>query len=275
MHHHQWSKSRCSVRLARLDLSARVCGRIWSRKWSKRTEKKPTLHYKSIRKKFPKLARLHFIVERLMANIAVATKLEHPALSLYMLCVVLWTYEDVSAEKQCQVERALRGKALKNHTFRSVAVGHPLECPAIFEKDLKCQSFNFYIPRKLCELNDKNKQVEPQDFVSDGERFYIGFRIWERRGVESCKQLYEEFSAKQSHVATLYLDSIPTSVFCHMDNFGCGDGGWTPVMKIDGNKDKANKILILTWSCTVPHAPSQLDHHGVPFDGKVTEESDQ
>lgn len=21
-----------------------------------------------------------------------------------------------------------------------------------------------------------------------------------------------------------------------MDNFGCGDGGWTPVMKIDGNK---------------------------------------
>ncbi|XP_074630942.1 uncharacterized protein LOC141889519 isoform X3 [Acropora palmata] len=245
MHHHQWSKSRCSVRLARLDLSARVCGRIWSRKWSKRTEKKPTLHYKSIRKKFPKLARLHFIVERLMANIAVATKLEHPALSLYMLCVVLWTYEDVSAEKQCQVERALRGKALKNHTFRSVAVGHPLECPAIFEKDLKCQSFNFYIPRKLCELNDKNKQVEPQDFVSDGERFYIGFRIWERRGVESCKQLYEEFSAKQSHVATLYLDSIPTSVFCHMDNFGCGDGGWTPVMKIDGNKEKLRRLAIL------------------------------
>ena len=57
MHHHQWSKSRCSVRLARLDLSARVCGRFWSRKWSKRTEKKPTLHYKSIRKKFTKVAR--------------------------------------------------------------------------------------------------------------------------------------------------------------------------------------------------------------------------
>ena len=57
MHHHQWSKSRCSERLARLDLSPRVCGRIWSRKWSKRTEKKPTLHYKSIRKKFPNVAR--------------------------------------------------------------------------------------------------------------------------------------------------------------------------------------------------------------------------
>jgi len=25
-------------------------------------------------------------------------------------------------------------------------------------------------------------------------------------------------------------------VYCHMGNFGCGDGGWTLVMKIDGNK---------------------------------------
>ena len=25
-------------------------------------------------------------------------------------------------------------------------------------------------------------------------------------------------------------------VFCHMEDFGCGDGGWTPIMKIDGNK---------------------------------------
>ena len=25
-------------------------------------------------------------------------------------------------------------------------------------------------------------------------------------------------------------------VYCHMGNFGCGDGGWTPAMKIDGTK---------------------------------------
>ena len=39
-----------------------------------------------------------------------------------------------------------------------------------------------------------------------------------------------------SQVITLILDSKPTSVLCHMGEFGCGDGGWTPVMKIDGNK---------------------------------------
>ena len=35
---------------------------------------------------------------------------------------------------------------------------------------------------------------------------------------------------------TLLLDSKLVSVLCHFGNFGCGDGGWTPVMKMDGNK---------------------------------------
>ena len=39
-----------------------------------------------------------------------------------------------------------------------------------------------------------------------------------------------------SGVVTLLVDSQPLSVFCHMGNFGCGDGGRTPVMKIDGRE---------------------------------------
>jgi len=39
-----------------------------------------------------------------------------------------------------------------------------------------------------------------------------------------------------SQLVTLHVDSKPISVFCHMGDFGCGDGGWTPVMKIDGSK---------------------------------------
>ena len=39
-----------------------------------------------------------------------------------------------------------------------------------------------------------------------------------------------------SGVVTLLVDSQPLSVFCHMGSFGCGDGGWTPVMKIDGRE---------------------------------------
>ena len=39
-----------------------------------------------------------------------------------------------------------------------------------------------------------------------------------------------------SGVVTLLVDSQPLSVFCHMGHFGCGDGGWTPVMKIAGSE---------------------------------------
>ena len=39
-----------------------------------------------------------------------------------------------------------------------------------------------------------------------------------------------------SHLVVLDIDAKNITVLCHMGDFGCGDGGWTPVMKIDGNK---------------------------------------
>ena len=39
-----------------------------------------------------------------------------------------------------------------------------------------------------------------------------------------------------SQLVTLDLDSKPITVLCQMGDFGCGDGGWTPLMKIDGSK---------------------------------------
>ena len=39
-----------------------------------------------------------------------------------------------------------------------------------------------------------------------------------------------------SGVVTLLIDSRQVPVFCHVGDFGCGEGGWTPVMKIDGSK---------------------------------------
>ena len=39
-----------------------------------------------------------------------------------------------------------------------------------------------------------------------------------------------------SQLVPLYLDSKPITVLCQMGNFGCGGGGWTPVMKINGSQ---------------------------------------
>lgn len=58
-----------------------------------------------------------------------------------------------------------------------------------------------------------------------------------------------------SGVITLQFASGPKSVFCHKEDFGCGNGGWTPVMKIDGNKvknshidvQKSRHLFIVVW----------------------------
>ena len=37
-------------------------------------------------------------------------------------------------------------------------------------------------------------------------------------------------------------------VYCHMGDFGCGDGGWTLAIKIDGSKVRPTVVLLLN-SC--------------------------
>ena len=48
--------------------------------------------------------------------------------------------------------------------------------------------------------------------------------------------LFVSNRSNASQLVTLGLDSKPITVLCQMGDFGCGDGGWTPVMKTDGNK---------------------------------------
>ncbi|CAH3047064.1 unnamed protein product [Porites lobata] len=55
---------------------------------------------------------------------------------------------------------------------------------------------------------------------------------------KSCKQVYDHYADKsqRSQLVKLFFNSTPTSVLCQIGDFGCGPGGWTPVMKINGNK---------------------------------------
>ncbi|CAH3021961.1 unnamed protein product [Porites evermanni] len=70
---------------------------------------------------------------------------------------------------------------------------------------------------------------------------------------KSCQDVYNQLAEKTlcpfllntdfilyrlnvTQLVTLLLDSELVSVLCHFGNFGCGDGGWTPVMKMNGSK---------------------------------------
>ncbi|XP_068715007.1 uncharacterized skeletal organic matrix protein 5-like isoform X1 [Montipora foliosa] len=54
--------------------------------------------------------------------------------------------------------------------------------------------------------------------------------------VSSCKEQFERNNSSHSQVYELTFGSQKVHVYCHMGNFGCGDGGWTLAMKTDGTK---------------------------------------
>ncbi|XP_078352343.1 putative skeletal organic matrix protein 5 [Oculina patagonica] len=56
---------------------------------------------------------------------------------------------------------------------------------------------------------------------------------------EKLTELVNKSSTSQPkpRVFTLMFGSQKIPVYCHMGNFGCGDGGWTLAMKIDGTKE--------------------------------------
>ncbi|XP_074610594.1 putative skeletal organic matrix protein 5 [Acropora palmata] len=54
--------------------------------------------------------------------------------------------------------------------------------------------------------------------------------------VFSCKDQFDKDNSSQSKVYELTFGSQKLPVYCHMGNFGCGQGGWTLAMKTDGIK---------------------------------------
>ncbi|XP_044167589.1 uncharacterized skeletal organic matrix protein 5-like [Acropora millepora] len=53
----------------------------------------------------------------------------------------------------------------------------------------------------------------------------------------SCNEIFQKQRTAKSQMYTLMFGSRYIPVYCHMGDFGCGSGGWTPVMKTDGTKN--------------------------------------
>ena len=87
----------------------------------------------------------------------------------------------MAAGPQCNTaEKSVSGKALKGHTYKTKRVQDPYECLVPCNNEVACQSYNYVITGKICELNDRTNEGKPDDFVPDGTRFYV--RKWKNRG---------------------------------------------------------------------------------------------
>ncbi|PFX11555.1 Sushi, nidogen and EGF-like domain-containing protein 1, partial [Stylophora pistillata] len=69
------------------------------------------------------------------------------------------------------------------------------------------------------------------------------------KALKACKDIYDvhkQVALNVSKLVPLIISEKPVSILCQMGDFGCGDGGWTPVMKIDGSKiDQQLKFIVI------------------------------
>ena len=79
----------------------------------------------------------------------------------------------ISAGKQCREERSINGMALQGFVFKKFLVRAFHECDISCERELTCQSYNFVVGEKLCELNNRTKEAKPENFRKDRARSYI------------------------------------------------------------------------------------------------------
>ena len=78
-----------------------------------------------------------------------------------------------TTNEACRGEYAVSGMFLKGHTFKTITVDSPTTCQILCSQDFRCQSYNFIIGKRICELNNRTKEARPGDFVDDPWRFYM------------------------------------------------------------------------------------------------------
>ena len=80
----------------------------------------------------------------------------------------------LNASSQCHTgEHSIGGMFLRGHTFKTYRVGLPEMCYFRCEEEVTCQSYNFVIAQKICELNNRTKEATPEDFMPDQRRYYM------------------------------------------------------------------------------------------------------
>ncbi|KAL9959225.1 hypothetical protein ACROYT_G036322 [Oculina patagonica] len=86
--------------------------------------------------------------------------------------IISWI-SSVKAGGQCRSHLSVNGETLKGHTFASSLVDSAIECSIKCENEPRCQSYNYVISQKLCELNNRTKDAKPLDLVPDPNRLYM------------------------------------------------------------------------------------------------------
>ena len=108
------------------------------------------------KKTFIFLNNIHFPIS---ASVAMAWNSSFLVLmaSLYLMNLAI-------AKNLCKTEVSVPGMALKGFVFKKVPVSAPHVCDITCERETICQSYNYVIGEKSCELNSRTKEARPENF---------------------------------------------------------------------------------------------------------------
>ena len=91
-----------------------------------------------------------------------------------ILLASLFFMDFTTAKNPCKTEVSVPGMVLKGFVFKKVPVTAPHVCDITCEREKICQSYNYVIGEKSCELNTRTKEARPENFQPDDLRFYMG-----------------------------------------------------------------------------------------------------
>ena len=66
----------------------------------------------------------------------------------------------------------MSGMALQEFVYKKFSVTAIHECDMSCEREITCQSYNYVLVEKSCELNNRTKEARPENFQPDSTRFY-------------------------------------------------------------------------------------------------------
>lgn len=97
----------------------------------------------------------------------------------------------VLANTQCRRERSIAGMALRGFVFQRFSVTAIHDCDIGCGREIRCQSYNYVIGEKSCELNSRTKETRPENFQTDVARLYH-MRFFDRVPLGSNSELPAE-----------------------------------------------------------------------------------
>ena len=95
-----------------------------------------------------------------------------------LLRIVSWVPLGKAAG-QCNSGGSDYGKALTGHTFKKFKVNRPSDCVIRCENEPGCQSYNYKLEEKICELNSRSKETRPMNYITDLTRIYMTVKFVE------------------------------------------------------------------------------------------------